>query len=80
MTNDELCDLLEGRHTEAAVRLAVMLPGLPPLDMALFGAVTEKSLRLPDADRMPGTVWLLSGAVTGLASPLWWLPRYRLRP
>lgn len=48
--------------------------------MALLGAVTEKSLRLPDADRTPGTVWLLSGAATGLASPLWWLPRYRLRP
>lgn len=80
MTNEELATLLEGLHRHADARLAVALPGMPPVEMTIVGAASGKSLGLPLGGGLPGAVWLLSGAVIGPLPPWWWLPRHRHQP
>lgn len=54
MTNDDLANLLEGRPCRAKIRLAVALPGLPPMQTALVGAVTSKTVAMPIGPRRCG--------------------------
>lgn len=79
MNNEDLMGLLEGRHAATEIRLAVALPGLAPVEMSVAGVVTPKSLGLPGAEAAP-VAWLLSGTVTGEASPWWWSPHRRQQP
>jgi hypothetical protein len=83
MINDELAALLEGCHRRAEVRLAVALPGLTPVEMTVAGITATKNLLMIPGhvgDPVPGTVWLLSGIITGPLSPWYWHPEHRRLP
>jgi hypothetical protein len=85
MTVAELMALLEGCHCRSEVRLAVVVEGGAPVELAIAGITSSN--RLPPAEHVPGqgdpepdVVWVLGGQPLGTVTAEHWDPRYRRRP